>query len=172
MSQNTIPTIFSGFLPSLRRLSLPKTLLWPPGLFGDLTSFECGTRNCFPGFPAYVFHPEELLDRIPLCCGLLPTHPRDPMDLLSHSSLRKCTLIREGIAPLIRFIVVPATALVSLGKKSADDWTALPKFQRAFRSTRASHPRRNILHVLLYQRLRRSAPSKEQSRGSFRCPSG
>ena len=54
MSRNTIPTIFSGCLPSLRYLSLPKTVIWPTGLFRGITSFECGTLNCIPVFPAHV----------------------------------------------------------------------------------------------------------------------
>jgi len=130
MSQNTIPTIFSGCLPSLRHLSLPKTLVWPVGLFRGLTSFECGTYNCFPVFPVCVFDvirgsPSIESLRVVGCCKPIEGLDIPPIPL---SSLRKCILIGEGVAPLIRFIAVPATALVSLSKPYVIGWTALPEF--------------------------------------------
>ena len=130
MTRNTIPTIFSGCLPSLRHLSLPKTVVWPAGLFKGLTSLECGTISSFPVFPSFIFDAlrgSPLIESLHVvgCClpvkglNILPVHL---------SSLKKCTLIGEGIAPMIRFIIVPPTALISLGKPYVSDWTTFPHF--------------------------------------------
>ena len=132
MSRNTIPTIFAGCLPLLRHLSLPETIVWPTGLFRGLTSFECGNHPYFPVFPAHVFdviRGSPLIESIHVVGIAMPTQGPD-VHLTPLSSLRKCTLIGEGIASLIRLITVPATALVSLGKTYAFDWSTLPEFDK------------------------------------------
>ena len=132
MSRYTIPTIFLGRLPSLRHLSLSKTVVWPTGLFRGLTSFECGTIDHFPVFPDHVLDAirgSPLIESLRVV-GCAPPIQGPDTPLIPLSSLRKCTLIGEGVASLIEFIAVPATALVTLGKPYAFDWTILPEFSK------------------------------------------
>ena len=128
----TIQNIFSGRLPLLRNLVLTNTAIWPYDLFRNLTSFECGVSSHFPISPAHVF---DVLRESPLieslrvvgCCVPI-SGPEVPPVVLS--SLRKCVMVGEGAAALIRFIAVPPTALVSLGKLYTDDWEGFPDFNK------------------------------------------
>jgi len=126
----SLPAIFSGCLTSLRDLTLTKTIIWPTGLFKDLTSFECGALEQYPISPIHVMDvlrdsPSIEFVRLTGCCGpskgiKLPTVPL--------SSLKKCTLIGQGTTSLIRFMTVPASALVFLSKSFISVGTIFPKF--------------------------------------------
>ena len=111
-----LPTIFSGRLPSLRDLTLTNMATWPTGLFRGLVSFECGTYDHFPVSPVHVL---DVLRESPSIEFLrvvgyyaLPEEFHPPAVTLP--SLEKCTLIGQGIAPLIRFMTIPASTLVFL----------------------------------------------------------
>jgi len=128
----TIQNIFSGRLPSLRNLVLTNTAIWPTGLFKNLTRFECGVSSHFPISPAHLFDAlrescliESL--RVVGCCVPI-SGPEVPPVVLS--SLKNCTMVGEGVAALIRFIAVPATALVQLGKTYTDNWDGFPDFNK------------------------------------------
>ena len=125
MLSSTIPTIFSGVLPSLRDVVLKETLVWPAGLFRNLTSFNCGDHSYFPISPAHVFDAilgSPLIEFLSVVgrCGPIQGPAIPPITL---SSLKECTLAGEGTASLIRFIAVPATALVFLCRPYVSDWT-------------------------------------------------
>ena len=125
-----LPVIFSGCLPSLRDLTLTNTVAWPAGLFKGLTSFECGVLNHYPISPAHVLgvlreSPSIEFIRLVGYCTVPPGFNPPPVAL---RSLGKCTLIGQGTTSLIRFITVPASALVFLSKPYNDDGTTLPRF--------------------------------------------
>jgi len=125
-----LPSIFSGVLPSLRDLVLTGTVAWPIGLFGGLTSFECGVLDHYPISPVHVVgvlreSPKLEVLRLVGSCKLPQEFNPPAVDL---SSLRQCTLIGRGTTTLIRFITVPASAGVLLGRPDPYNWPDLPSF--------------------------------------------
>ena len=125
----SIPTIFKGRIPLLRDLALTKTAVWPTGLFKNLTSLECGKFEHFPISPTNLFdaiRESPLLEslRVVGCC----VHLRGEIPPFVLSSIRNCTMVGEGGAALIRFIAIPATAIVCLGKTQTEGWDGFPEF--------------------------------------------
>jgi len=126
-----LPTIFSGCLPSLRRIKFSNTISWPLGLFGGLVSFEYGFSEHLPISASHVldvlrYSPSlEFLRLVGFCA--LPER-RDPR-AFDFPSLTKCTLVGDGTTTLIQYLLLPTTALVSLSKSDTSDETGIfPKF--------------------------------------------
>jgi len=119
MPSVVLPTIFSGCLPSLRDLVLTKTLIWPAGLFRGLTSFECGAIDYYPGTSPYLvmdaLRGSSSIELLRLVGCVVPPPGFDP-PAIALPSLRNCTLVGDGTTSSIRFITIPATALVLLAK--------------------------------------------------------
>ena len=125
-----LPVIFSGCLPSLRDLTLTNTVTWPGGLFKGLTSFECGVFHHCPICPVHVLgvlreSPSIELIRLVGYCAIPPGFNPPAITL---RLLGKCTLIGQGTTSLIRFITVPASALVFLSRSYNDDDATFPRF--------------------------------------------
>jgi len=130
MTYIAIPTIFSGRLPLLRNLALTHTAVWPAGLFRGLVSFECGNFDHFPLSPTHVLdviRESPVIESLCLMGRCLP--PQEPnQPAISLPLLRKCTLVGDGTTSLIRFITIPTTAVMFLGRGYANDWIAFPEF--------------------------------------------
>ena len=125
-----LPVIFSGCLPSLRDLSLTNTVTWPTGLFRGLVSFECGTLDHYPISPVHVLdvlRESPSLEYIRLV-GYCETSEGFHPPTVALLSLEKCTLIGRGTTSLIRFLTIPAPALVFLSRPYIDDGMVFPKF--------------------------------------------
>ena len=126
----SLPTIFSGCVPSLRDLTLTSTVAWPIGLFRCLVSFECGFFDHYPISPIHVLgvlqdSPSIEFLRLVGHCTLPQGFHRPAITL---SSLEKCTLIGQGTTSLIRFLTVPASTRMFLSKPYADNGSIFPKF--------------------------------------------
>ena len=124
-----LPVVFSGCLPSLRDLTLNNTVTWPAGLFRGLISLECGTLDHYPISPGHVLDvlresPSIEFIRVVGNC-VLPQGFNPPTVALP--SLGKCTLIGHGTMSLVKFMAVPASALVFLSKPFLHDGTIFPK---------------------------------------------
>ena len=111
-------TMFSGCFPSLRDLSLPNSDTWPIGLFKRLTSFECGDVRSNPIPPVRVLdllRESSSIEFIRLMgsCTIPPGFQPPAIPL---PSLKECALNGPGTTTLIRFMIIPTTAHVSLKK--------------------------------------------------------
>ena len=126
----SLPTIFSGSLPSLRDLVLRSMVAWPIGLFRGLVSFEFGFFDRYPIPPVHVLavlreSPSiEFLRLVGHCT--LPQGFHQPAVTLP--SLEKCILVGQGTTALIQFLTVPASTHVFLSKPYVDNRSIFPKF--------------------------------------------
>ena len=124
------PTIFSGCLPSLHDLILTSAIAWPIGLFKDLISFECGVSGHRPISATHalgVLRESPSIESIRLVgYSTLPRGFHTPAITLP--SLKRCALVGRGTTSLIRFLTVPASTYIFLGKPYAHDWSIFPKF--------------------------------------------
>ena len=125
----SLPVIFSGCLSSLRDLTLANTVAWPAGLFKSLTSFEYSTPH-YPISPVHVLDalresPSIEFIRLAGSCSF-PSGLKLRRVVLR--SLVKCTLAGLGITSLIRFMTVPASALVTLTGPWFEPGAISPKF--------------------------------------------
>ena len=128
-SLNTFPIVIWHRFPLLRNLVLTNTVIWRTGLFRNLTSFECGIFDSLPISPAHVLdtiRQSPLIESLRLVGRCVP--PQHDQPAIALPLLRKCTLVGDGTASLIRFITLPATGVVFLGKPYADDWFDFPGF--------------------------------------------
>ena len=128
-----LPVIFSGCLPSLRDLSLPNGVTWPVGLFKGLTSFECGVFRHDPIPPLLVL---DLLRGSPSIefiglSGFCTIPPGFQPPAIPLPSLKKCILAGTGTTSLIRFMIIPATAHVSLTAPETDEEAKFEDFSAA-----------------------------------------
>ena len=113
-----LPVIFSGSLPSLRNLSLTNAAVGSAGVFKDLISFDCRVLLPQPISPVYVLEvfresPSIESIRMNCYCNIPPGFNPPPVTL---GSLKHCTLNGPGTTSLIRFMIVPPSATVSLSK--------------------------------------------------------
>ena len=124
-----LPVIFSGSLPSLRRLTLT-TIFWPDGLFKGLVSLDCGTTEMAPLSPVHlmnVLRDSPSIESIRFV-GISGRPKGVVLPTVSLPSLRKCTLTGEGTTDLIRFMTVPPSAHVSLDKSYTSFGETFPRF--------------------------------------------
>jgi hypothetical protein len=126
----SLPVIFSSCLPSLRDLTLTNVFIWPTGLFRGLTSLECGAHINSPIVASCVLDvlresPSIKFIHLVGCCTFPPTFASPTVAL---PSLGKCILVGQGTTHLVRFITVPASALVSLRKPFLRFGDRFPKF--------------------------------------------
>jgi len=125
-----LPVIFSGCSPLLCTIVFSNTIAWPTGLFRGLVSFECGASEHHPisaedaldairGSPSIKFIRLLGFSKVPE--GVYPP-------VLDFPSLANCTLSGDGTTSLIRFIIAPVTAIVSLSKSYTGEEASFPKF--------------------------------------------
>ena len=125
-----LPVIFSGCFPSLRSITFSNTIVWPPGVFKGLVSFEYGASEQYfiSGYHALdVLQHSPSIESLRLVgfCQLPDTPNPHPIDF---PSLVKCTLIGDGTTALIRHLALPATAAVSISKSGIDERGIFPRF--------------------------------------------
>lgn len=124
-----LPVIFSGSMPSLRRLTLT-SIFWPDGLFKNLVSLECGTTEMSPLSPAHlmnVLQDSPSIESIRFV-GISGRPKEVALPTVALPSLKKCTLIGHGTTDLIWFMTVPPSAYVSLDKPYIGFGITFPKF--------------------------------------------
>ena len=116
----SLPTIFSGCLPSLRDLTLTDTPTWPIGLFKGLVSFECDVLGSYSISPVHVL---SVLRDSPSITSLrlvgyctLPQSQEFHSHAVTLPSLEECILVGLGTTSLIQFLTVPSTTRVFLNK--------------------------------------------------------
>ena len=100
------------------------------GPFKGLTSFECDIFDKFPTTPDDMLdaiRESPLIESLRLVGRCLP--PKEPdQPAIALPLLRRCALVGGGTASLIRFITVPATVVVFLGRRYANNWVGFPWF--------------------------------------------
>lgn len=125
----TVPTVFdSSRFPLLRDLAITNAAILLSGPFKGLTSFECDISDRPATSPARVFgaiQESPLIETLRLVGRCFPPKEVDLPPIVL-PLLGECSLIGEGITSLIRFITLPATAFVFLGKQYADDQVDFP----------------------------------------------
>jgi len=124
-----LPVIFSGSLPSLRRLTLT-TIVWPDGLFKGLVSLDCGTTEMSPLSPVHlmnVLRDNPSIESIRFV-GISGRPQGVVPPTVALPSLKKCTLTGHGTTDLIRFMTVPPSAHVYLDKSYISFGITFPKF--------------------------------------------
>lgn len=113
-----LPVIFSGSLPLLRNLTLTDVAVGCAGVFKDLVSFNCRVLLPQPISPVYaleVFRESPSIETIRMNCYCnIPPGFNPPRVTLG--SLKVCTLNGPGTTSLIRFMIVPPSAIVTLSK--------------------------------------------------------
>jgi len=126
----TFPPGFSDRFPALRDLALTKLATWLSGPFKSLTAFECDIFERLPFAPNYILDAimeSPSIEFLRLVGRCLPPQEQD-QPTIALPLLRNCTLVGDGTASLIRFIAVPTTAVMFLGRQYTNDWTAFPGF--------------------------------------------
>jgi len=128
----SLPTLFSGCLPSLRDLTLTSTAAWPIGLFRALVSFECGVLDSYPISPVHVLSvlrdsPSITYLRLVGYCTLPQSQGFHPLPV-TLPSLELCTLIGRGTTSLAQFLTIPASTRIFLSKPYTDEGATFPKF--------------------------------------------
>ena len=117
----TVPDIFDRSLPSLRNLTITNAVIGSAGVFKDLISFECRVLLPYPISPVYVlevFRESPSIESIRMVCYCIipPAFNPPPVTL---KSLKECTLNGPGTTSLVRFMIIPPSASVSLSKPYA-----------------------------------------------------
>ena len=127
----SLPTIFSGCLPSLRDLTLTSMVTWPVGLFRGLVSFECGVLDHYPISPVHVLsvlRDSPSVTFLRLVGYTLPQTQGFHLPTVTLPSLELCTLIGQGTTSMIQFLTVPASTRMFISKPYTDEGAIFPKF--------------------------------------------
>ena len=127
---NKLPVIFSGCLPLLRTIAFSNTIAWPPGLFRDLVSFECGASKHHPISASHALDAIRGSPSIKFIClvGISRVPKGFDPPVVDFPSLENCTLSGNGTNSLIRFIIAPMTSIVSLSRSHTGEESFYPNF--------------------------------------------